>query len=91
MKKISGSEARALRAKGAQLEASAVIGKRGLTEENIKIINEAFLKQDLIKVTVRKKAFENPKEEVQNIATQFEATIVQHLGSALLLYKSSED
>ncbi len=53
MKKISGSEARALRAKGAQLEASAVIGKRGLTDENMKIINEAFLKQDLVKGTVR--------------------------------------
>ncbi|MDD7983431.1 YhbY family RNA-binding protein [Lentisphaera marina] len=91
MKKISGSEARALRARGSKLEASAVIGKRGLTEENLKIITEAFLKQDLVKITIRKKAFENPKEEAMKIAEQFGATIVQQLGSALLLFKSSED
>jgi RNA-binding protein len=92
MKKLSGSEARALRARGSKLEASATIGKRGLTEENVNIINDAFLKQDLVKITIRKSAFENPKEEIEKIAKQFEAIIVQKLGSSLLLFKlSSED
>ena len=91
MKKLTGSEARALRAKGAKLEASAVIGKKGLSDENIKIIEAAFLKNDLIKLTIRKNAFENPKAEAQNIAERFDAVIVQHLGSSLLLYCCEED
>ncbi|WDE98336.1 YhbY family RNA-binding protein [Lentisphaera profundi] len=90
MKKLSGSEARACRAQGAKLQASAVIGKRGLTDENIKIIEQAFLKQSLVKVTIRKKAFEEPKKAIAEIAEKFDATIVQQLGSALLLYKDSE-
>ena len=91
MKKLSGSEARALRAKGSKLEATTVLGKRGLTEENLKIISQAFLKQDLIKITIRKSAFENPKQEAEKIAEKFGAVIVQQLGSALLLFKTSED
>ena len=91
MKTLSGSEARALRAKGAKLEAAAVIGKKGLTEENIKIIETAFLKNDLIKITIRKSAFDDPKQEAKNIAERFDSQIVQHLGSALLLFRSEED
>jgi putative YhbY family RNA-binding protein len=88
MEKLTGSEARALRARGAKLEASAVIGKKGLSEENIKIINAAFLKSELIKITIRKNAFEDNKKEVKKIAEYFNAQIVQHLGSALLLFKN---
>ena len=33
MKKLSGSEARALRAKGSKLEVTTVLGKRGLVDE----------------------------------------------------------
>ena len=91
MKKLSGSEARALRAKGAKLEASAVIGRKGLSEENIKIIETALLKNDLIKITIRKNAFDDPKQEAKNIAERFDSQIVQHLGSSLLLYRSENE
>ena len=91
MKKLTGSEARALRAKGAKMDAITVIGKRGLTEENIKIIKQAFLKSPLVKISINKNAFDDRKAESEKIAQQFNALVVQQLGSSLLLLQVDQE
>ena len=91
MKKLTGSEARALRAKGAKMDAVTLIGKKGLTEENIKIIKQAFVKSSLIKISINKNAFEDRKAESAKIAAQFNAIVVQQLGSSLLLLQTDND
>ncbi len=91
MKKLTGSEARALRAKGTKMDAVTLIGKRGLTDENIKIIKQAFTKSSLVKISINKNAFEDRKAGAIKIAEQFSAILVQQLGSSLLLLQVDQD
>ena len=67
------------------------IGKSSLTPEGTAAIAEAFNTRELIKISVLKNCFDDPKELAQTVAERTKSTVVQVIGKKIVLYKESRD
>lgn len=67
------------------------IGKSSLTPEGTEAISEAFNTRELIKISVLKNCFDDPKEIAQTVAERTKSTVVQVIGKRIVLYKESKD
>ncbi len=67
------------------------IGKAGLTPEFTKAVAEAFQARELIKISVLKNCFDDPKEIAEMIAERTRSQVVQVIGKKLVLYKKNKD
>ena len=67
------------------------IGKSSLTPELTEAIGEAFNTRELIKISVLKNCFDDPKEIAQMVAERTRSTVVQVIGKKIVLYKESKD
>lgn len=63
------------------------IGKSGVTPEVVQAVEEAFNNRELIKLSVLKNCFDNPKELAETIAGRTKSTVVQVIGKKIVLYK----
>ncbi|MCR5665784.1 MAG: ribosome assembly RNA-binding protein YhbY [Eubacterium sp.] len=63
------------------------IGKASLTPEIITAIEEAFHNRELIKISVLKNCFDDPKQMAQMIAERSNSTVVHVIGKKIVLYK----
>ncbi len=63
------------------------IGKSGVTPEVVQAVEEAFHNRELIKLSVLKNCFDNPKELAETIAGRTKSTVVQVIGKKIVLYK----
>ncbi|MCD7725958.1 MAG: ribosome assembly RNA-binding protein YhbY [Clostridiales bacterium] len=63
------------------------VGKSSLTPELVSAIDEAFNTRELIKITVLKNCFDDPKELAQMIAERTRSQVVQVIGKKIVLYK----
>ena len=63
------------------------IGKSSVTPENIIAIEEAFNNRELIKVSVLKNCFDDPREIANTIAERTRSQVVQVIGKKIVLYK----
>ena len=63
------------------------VGKSSVTPENVTAIEEAFNNRELIKISVLKNCFDDPKEIANVIAERTRSQVVQVIGKKIVLYK----
>ena len=67
------------------------IGKSSVTPENVIAIEEAFNNRELIKISILKNCFDDPKEIAFTLAERTQSQVVQVIGKKIVLYKESKD
>lgn len=67
------------------------IGKSSMTPELTHAIKEALDARELIKVSVLKNCFDDPKELAQVLAERTRSQVVQVIGKKIVLYKEGQD
>ncbi len=67
------------------------IGKASLTPELIEGVREAIDKRELIKVSVLKNCFDDPKELAEILAERTRSTVVQVIGKKIVLFKQAKE
>ena len=67
------------------------VGKSSVTPELTAAIDEALEKRELIKLSVLKNCFDDPKEIAQVIAERTRSEVVQVIGKKVVLYRESKD
>ncbi len=63
------------------------IGKSSLTPEITEAVSECFNNNELIKISVLKNCFDDPKEIANTLAERIHAEVVQVIGKKIVLYK----
>lgn len=86
---LSKQQQKHLRKEGMELSPIFQIGKNGLSEEQIKSINEALETRELIKISLLQNTDETPKEVAEVIAEQTQANVIQVIGKTVVLFKKS--
>ncbi|MBO5371772.1 MAG: ribosome assembly RNA-binding protein YhbY [Lachnospiraceae bacterium] len=66
------------------------IGKASLTPEIIEAVDAALEKRELIKISVLKNCFDDPREIAAMIAERTRAQVVQVIGKKIVLYRASK-
>ena len=66
------------------------IGKASLTPEIITAIDAALEKRELIKISVLKNCFDDPKELAQMISERTRSQVVQVIGKKIVLFRASK-
>ena len=67
------------------------VGKSSLTPELTDAISESFNNRELIKISVLKNCFDDPKEIAQVIAERTHSQVIQVIGKKIVLYKPNKD
>ena len=67
------------------------IGKASLTPEVIEAVREAIDKRELVRVSVLKNCFDDPKELATVLAERTHAQVVQVIGKKIVLYREGKD
>ena len=67
------------------------IGKASLTPEIIDAVPEAIDKRELIKISVLKNCFDDPKELAQILAERTRSEVVQVIGKKIVLFKQAKE
>ncbi len=67
------------------------IGKASLTPEVIEAVREAIDKRELVKISVLKNCFDDPKEIAQIIAERTHSEVVQVIGKKIVLFKQAKE
>ena len=67
------------------------IGKASLTPEVIEAVRVAIDKRELIKVSVLKNCFDDPKELATVLAERTRSEVVQVIGKKIVLYKQAKE
>jgi RNA-binding protein len=63
------------------------IGKASLTPEIVTAVAEALEKRELIKISVLKNCFDDPKELAQMVGERTNSIVVQVIGKKITLFK----
>lgn len=66
------------------------IGKASLTPEIISAVDDALEKRELIKLSVLKNCFDNPKEIAEIMAERTRSQVVQVIGRKIILFRISK-
>lgn len=66
------------------------IGKASLKPELIQAMDEALEKRELIKVSVLKNCFDDPRALAETIAERTHSEIVRVIGKKIILYRPSK-
>ena len=67
------------------------IGKGSLTPEVVTAVREAIDKRELIKVSILKNCFDDPRQIADVLAERTRSQVVQVIGKKIILYKPSRD
>lgn len=66
------------------------IGKASLTPEIVTAVEEALEKRELIKISILKNCFDDPKEIAQTLAERTHSTVVRIIGKKIVLYRPAK-
>ena len=66
------------------------IGKASLTPEIVSAVDEALAARELIKISVLKNCFDDPKEIAQTIAERTHSEVVRVIGKKIILYRAAK-
>lgn len=91
MKTLTSKQRAYLMRLASDLDPIFQIGKSSLTPEGTAAIGEAFNTRELIKISVLKNCFDDPRELAQMVAERTKSTVVQVIGKKIVLYKESKD
>jgi len=67
------------------------IGKSSLTPEVTKAVSEALEARELIKISVLKNCFDDPRSIAEVLAERTGSAVVQVIGKKIVLYKESKN
>ena len=69
-----------------------IVGKEGINDNFIAMIQKAFEKYELIKVSFLKSSFENYnfEEMILDLSATVDAQIIQKIGKTIILYKENK-
>ena len=67
------------------------IGKSSLTPEVTEAVLESFNTRELIKISVLKNCFDDPRAIAEAIADRTHSEVVQVIGKKIVLYKENKD
>lgn len=67
------------------------IGKSSLTPEMVEAVSECFNTHELIKISVLKNCFDDPKVIAEALAGRTKSQVVQVIGKKIVLYKENKD
>jgi RNA-binding protein len=67
------------------------IGKQGVTPEVTEAVSECFHTRELIKLSILKNCFDDPKELAGILAERTRSEIVHVIGKKIVLYKPFKD
>lgn len=73
------------------LEPVFQIGKAGLSPEVTKAIGEAFNNRELIKISILKNCFDDPRSLAEMAAGRTHSEVVKVIGKKIVLYKPNKD
>ncbi len=91
MPKLTGKQARHLRALGHKLKPAVMVGKEAVTEQLVVVCKEQLAAHELIKVKILEGCPQDRKEVAAELAQQTGASVAQILGRTLLLYLPSPE
>lgn len=91
MKNLTSKQRAYLMKLASNLDPVFQIGKSSLTPECTTAISEAFNTRELIKISVLKNCFDDPKEIGEMVAERTHSTVVQVIGKKIVLYKESKE
>ena len=66
------------------------IGKASLTPEIVSAVDEALAARELIKISVLKNCFDDPKEIAQTRAERTHSEVVRVIGKKIILYRAAK-
>ena len=66
------------------------VGKNNITPELVNAVSEALEARELIKISVLKNCFDDPKEIADTVAQRSRATVVRVIGKKIILYRESK-
>ncbi len=67
------------------------IGKSSVTPELVQAVEEALEARELIKISVLKNCFDDPKRMAEMIAERTHSQVVQVIGKKIVLYRESNE
>ncbi|MCD7865863.1 MAG: ribosome assembly RNA-binding protein YhbY [Clostridiales bacterium] len=73
------------------LEPVMQIGKGSVTPEIVAAVDEAYNTRELIKISVLKNCFDDPKEIAEVIAERTHSQVVQVIGKKIILYRPDKE
>lgn len=79
-----------LRSMASAIEPIFQIGKASLNENQLKGIDEAIEKRELIKLSVLRSCEDSARELAEEIAAEIGATVVCTIGGKIVLYRRSK-
>lgn len=89
--KLTGKQARHLRAIGHSLKPLLLVGKSGITENFIKQVRSSLETHELIKVKLGKTSETGMEDAVSQLVDKVPCQLAQSIGKTLLLYKANEE
>lgn len=66
------------------------IGKASLTPEIVSAVDEALAKRELIKISVLKNCFDDPKDIAETLAERTHSQLVRVIGKKIILYRPAK-
>ncbi len=72
------------------IDAIFQVGKASLTPEIIAAVDEALEKRELVKISVLKNCFDEPRELADTIASRTRSQVVHVIGKKIVLYRQSK-
>ncbi|AIF66863.1 ribosome assembly RNA-binding protein YhbY [Terribacillus saccharophilus] len=88
---LTGKQKRYLRAQAHHLKPIFQVGKIGVNDNMLVQIGEALEKRELIKVSLLQNCLDEKEDVAAAIEEGIGASIVQIIGSTIILYRESED
>jgi RNA-binding protein len=85
--KLTGKQARHLRALGHHLEPVVLLGKNGLTDSVKQAMNNALEIHELVKVRVGTECPDDVDDIAARLGEELPASVAQRLGRTILLYR----
>ncbi|MFJ6411478.1 RNA-binding protein [Terribacillus saccharophilus] len=88
---LTGKQKRYLRAQAHHLKPIFQVGKIGVNDNMLVQIGEALEKRELIKVSLLQNCLDEKEDVAVTIEEGTGASVVQIIGSTIILYRESED
>ena len=66
------------------------VGKASLTPEIVTAVDEALEKRELVKLSVLKNCFDDPREIAEMVAERTSSSVVQVIGKKIVLYRPAK-
>lgn len=88
---ISSKQRAFLRGLANKIDATVQVGKGGISENMISLVNDLLEKNELVKVHVLENSLSDPKDVCHELSSATNAQEVQVIGSKFVLYKESRE